>query len=528
MADSMKPLDESWAWTDAEQEMKDIFIKLYEDAMKEQADEINVYGVPHLGSFALIERITTADGLSILRDTGEANLRHLFKAWKYRNPKRGLHFLRTYLRAIWGDAQFCEQMWQRKEDPYPTALKSLAEITADGEDVTDYFLTSRIRADIDTDRVPDLLINSLRTTIAARFVLEVRIARFSVMNWRIGQNIGGVTICRAVGSLDVDFHMNYAETSLNGESIRLRMSGTPIGDPTDGFSITVNGSSAVIDSGYFDGRYIVLVPAVTILNTDDCEVSYDDVTGSVTSSKGPLESFTDEPVRNISVAFPSGYGPTSIPGTLDLWGWRDLSRLWETDALATNCESVGDPVGAWRGELGNYTLSTATSTARLEYQTTGILANSASNTKMLEAAFAQTANDPFFVCVRANTATVQAMRVGAGTATANTFQHGLQNGAVNGLQSGRVKGTLTGSAESGQGDKCSVMAFDGAAAYLIDDSGTKTTLTVGATSTAIAALRLRATAGDAASTTFKYIQMGNAALSEADARSWIAWARAQP
>ena len=203
MSDSMKPLDSSWAWSQAEQEMKDLFIQLYEDTLKSQADEINVYGVPHLGPFALIERNATADGLAVLRDTGEDNLRHLFKAWKHRNPKRGLHFLRTYLRAIWGENQFCEQMWQKKADPYPTTLKSLDEITLASEDPTDYFLTSRIRADIDTDRVPEMLINALRTTIAARFVLEVRIAKFSLTPLRIGQNLGGAVIFRGRGALDV-------------------------------------------------------------------------------------------------------------------------------------------------------------------------------------------------------------------------------------------------------------------------------------------------------------------------------------
>jgi len=178
MADRLRPLQNS-PWTKAspeaelEAELKDLFIKVYADTMAATADDINVYGAPHLGSFGLVERNIDRDGLSVLRETTEARIRYLFRSWRHLNPERGLHFLRLYLSALFGDAWVAEQLWQRKDQPYPTALATTAEVG----DSRDYFLTSRVRVDVDSEIVPAKILSSLKSAIAARILLTVRVGR---------------------------------------------------------------------------------------------------------------------------------------------------------------------------------------------------------------------------------------------------------------------------------------------------------------------------------------------------------------
>lgn len=197
---TMNPLRRSHEATALEAELKALLIQLYEDTMREQADDINVYGAPHLGSFSLVERGITEDGLTVLRQNDEAAIRYLFKAWRHRNPQRGFHFLRTYLAIIFGDVSNVTQMWQSKDQPYPTGLKSLGEIGFSGETEDDYYLTSRVAVDIDTEVIPDRVVQSLRTTVAARFLLDVRLAKFQMSTLALGGNIGGGLLCFGSGA----------------------------------------------------------------------------------------------------------------------------------------------------------------------------------------------------------------------------------------------------------------------------------------------------------------------------------------
>lgn len=198
MAENLLPLQESFDRDQLELEMKEILLKLYDDNLKEIADEINTYGMPHNGSVSLIERLVTADGLIVLRQGDESGMRYLWNAWKHLNPERGFHFLKTYLQVIFGDNFEINQQWQKKSEPYPTSLKSISEIGYTGEDVNDYFLTSRVFVDIDTDIFPDVLLKSLKTALAARFLLKVRIAKFSSSE----VVLGGVTTAFQVARFD--------------------------------------------------------------------------------------------------------------------------------------------------------------------------------------------------------------------------------------------------------------------------------------------------------------------------------------
>lgn len=68
-------------------------------------------------------------------------------------------------------------MWQRKSLPYPTALFTKEQIEETGESLSNYYLTSRLAIDIDTYEVPKDLVRSLRSAVAARLLLEIRIIK---------------------------------------------------------------------------------------------------------------------------------------------------------------------------------------------------------------------------------------------------------------------------------------------------------------------------------------------------------------
>lgn len=201
---TMNALENSWSADELEEELTALFIKLFEDELRPLADDINVYGAPHLGSFSLVERNIDQDGLAVQRETTEERIRYLFKAWRHRNPQRGLHFLRTYLTVIFGDRATANQLWQKKGEPYPEATYTADEIAARGESESDYYLTSRVRVDLDSDIVPDKLVRSLRSAVAARLLLNLRIGKFMAMTVGTASTFMPVTAMRLSGSLDDD------------------------------------------------------------------------------------------------------------------------------------------------------------------------------------------------------------------------------------------------------------------------------------------------------------------------------------
>jgi len=177
MSGKMIPLQESWAANDLEADLRDLFIQLYTEMLGGKSDEINLYGAPHIGPFSLIEREIAKDGLAVLRTTSEDQMRNLFRAWRFRNPRRGTHFLRTYLQSLFGSSFDISQLWQKKDAVYPYSLLTETEVNGLGVK-DDYFLTSRIRVDIETEVVPERLAQVLRTTVAARFVMDVRTSKY--------------------------------------------------------------------------------------------------------------------------------------------------------------------------------------------------------------------------------------------------------------------------------------------------------------------------------------------------------------
>jgi len=182
----LNPLAKGFANGDIEAELRDLFVRLYEETMSDAAAEINVYGAPHLGPLRLAQRSISADGLSVLNQMDEPRLRYLLKAWRFRNPRRGTHFLKTYLRILFGEVYEVNQLWQKKAAAYPTYLRTKAEMAVAGESESEFYLTSRLRVDLTTDQVPDRVASALRNTVPARFVLEIRLSQVASSELRTG------------------------------------------------------------------------------------------------------------------------------------------------------------------------------------------------------------------------------------------------------------------------------------------------------------------------------------------------------
>ena len=168
----LTPLQNSFAVDYIEDDLRNLFIDLFESLLATQVFDINVLGSAHIGTLDLVRKMVNADGLVLLEgDREEAATRYLYRAWKSRNGQgRGFHFLRTYLQLLFPNAATVEQMAQSKTSPYPTSLKPLLST-----DSSSHFSTSRVRVTIDA-RVTswenvEKMNPILRSIIPARFLL---------------------------------------------------------------------------------------------------------------------------------------------------------------------------------------------------------------------------------------------------------------------------------------------------------------------------------------------------------------------
>lgn len=170
------PLQRSFTQNEVEEQSKALFLDVFKQSLSEDVFDVNVLGAAHLGSFELVRRSINSDGLVLLfqGDSEEAATRYLYRAWKSRNTQgRGLHFLRTYLQLLFPNVCDVYQLWQKKDQPYPTALSRENEI----DNFDDYFLTSRIEVALDFDvnaRSIKALTNILRSVVPARITPNFR------------------------------------------------------------------------------------------------------------------------------------------------------------------------------------------------------------------------------------------------------------------------------------------------------------------------------------------------------------------
>ncbi len=179
----LKPLQESFAVDATEEELKSLFIDLFRELLASDTYDVNVSGAMHLGSYDLVRRAVTADGLVLLQgDRSEPAVRYLYRAWRARNRNgRGMFFLRMYLQLLFPNLCQVAQLWQAIDEPYPLGLYSELDDDDDGTpfvpDPEKHWLTSRIEIALDlslTTRSITTLTDIFRSILPARLVPQFR------------------------------------------------------------------------------------------------------------------------------------------------------------------------------------------------------------------------------------------------------------------------------------------------------------------------------------------------------------------
>ena len=177
---TLAPLRASAQYDETEDQIKQLTLEIFSAYFREYERDINAYGAPHLGSFELVERWIKADGLAMVRTDAQDAMRYLFKAWRARNPKRGLHFLQTYPQLLWPGGATAEQMWHDKRSTYPYALARASEIQTQDPSESHY-LTSRVLVEVDGDdddgRGLANIRQALRSILGAKFLLLCRLLK---------------------------------------------------------------------------------------------------------------------------------------------------------------------------------------------------------------------------------------------------------------------------------------------------------------------------------------------------------------
>lgn len=152
---------------------------LYQKLLYERAHDANVSGLPFLGSYELVTNSLVAGNVASFDTSSisDADMRYLLLAYKYRNGKRGIHFLRTFLKCVWGGDFEVNQLWQHKAKTYPLEQKTRTQITEESLNIDDYFLTSRLRISLIAEvaqEFPMDVAQMLRNTLPARlFIAEI-------------------------------------------------------------------------------------------------------------------------------------------------------------------------------------------------------------------------------------------------------------------------------------------------------------------------------------------------------------------
>lgn len=172
-APELEPLARSGHAVDAELELRQVFRSLIEAHIRPALRQIDTLGAPQLGPDEQFEAAARGSGLEIYRRDEPEAMRQLYQAWSGVNPRRGLAMIRLYLSMLWPGAGRwrCVQLWQRSDQPYPTAL---SETGGAG-----YWLTSRVRVEIqasgmDASDVRNIL-PALMSVVPAKFVLDLNV-----------------------------------------------------------------------------------------------------------------------------------------------------------------------------------------------------------------------------------------------------------------------------------------------------------------------------------------------------------------
>jgi hypothetical protein len=162
-----------------EEELKLLFIALFEQHLRTKFRRIDHYGYPHLldsADFETVQRFVKLDGLNLLNReiSNQPYMLEVFRAWRGQHQRRGLGFLEFYLQMLWPNAWKITQ-WHHSItniSNYPLNL-----IAASGND---RFLTSRVSVIIDPDILADLsevvkMSAALQRVVPARIVLNIAV-----------------------------------------------------------------------------------------------------------------------------------------------------------------------------------------------------------------------------------------------------------------------------------------------------------------------------------------------------------------
>jgi hypothetical protein len=199
---SLIPLQHSFAVDDVEDQLRNLFIDLFDANLSVDAFDINALGMAHLGSFGLVKRMVNADGLVLLPgDREEPATRYVYRAWKSRNVQgRGLYFLKTYLQSLFPGVWSVEQQMQEIAQPYPTAL---SDRSSTGNDA-DKFLTSRLSIKLDSaGNIPDVsgLIPIISAIVPARFVPKMTVVSYGATEMSIAARGNPAITLRSTGDI---------------------------------------------------------------------------------------------------------------------------------------------------------------------------------------------------------------------------------------------------------------------------------------------------------------------------------------
>ena len=252
---SLQPLSNSHEFDQLEHDLKQMFMGLFEDYLRAGERDLNVYGAPHLGSFDLVSESVKSDGLSLINNDDEPAMRYLHKAWRGRNPKRGLHFLNAYLSMLFSGHEV-DQLWQRKDAEYPTSLLPIYRIK---DDIQNYYLTSRLAVFVRFNGLPEEILKitpAIRSAMPARMVLDVGVLVPSSTTLAIGQSISvSASVDEEWQALPIGFRGNDGEIS-TGSALALSLShdseldATPIGIRNTDSDLPIGGAVSI--SASFD------------------------------------------------------------------------------------------------------------------------------------------------------------------------------------------------------------------------------------------------------------------------------------
>lgn len=232
-APELAPLKNSFVYDDVENELRNLFVDLFEAYLSVDAFDANALGMAHLGTLDLVRRSVNADGLVLLPgDKEESSTRYVYRAWKSRNVQgRGLYFLKTYLQGLFPGAWRVDQMMQAKASAYPTALFSREFYEND----TTKFLTSRLRIVLDAAKTnyPNLLslLPIISAIIPARFIPRLYLALFT----------DAKLVVAAVGNPSIKFRFDAYVVSPNWAEFLAKTQLFGRGNP----AITLNISSTI-------------------------------------------------------------------------------------------------------------------------------------------------------------------------------------------------------------------------------------------------------------------------------------------